>query len=140
MSGDDKKLIEKAKDKLKNGYKEPFHTAAAALRTKSGKIITAMNAHHYSGFLCAEMSALNLAIEQSAGKLDTIVCVKYRGEPKKPEVINTCGKCRQILIEFAPEIKLIVVDEKRTLKKKSIFDLLPYPYIQSSTRKTWDEG
>jgi cytidine deaminase len=139
MNIKDKELIERAKDRLKKGYKEPFYTAATALRTESGEIITAMNAHHYSGFLCAEMSALNLAFEQSAGKLDTIVCVKYRGKPKKPEIINACGKCRQILLEFAPELKVIVVDGKQVLKK-SISDLLPYPYIQTSTIKVWNES
>ncbi|MFB6559052.1 cytidine deaminase family protein [Streptomyces sp. NPDC058682] len=100
------------------------HTVAAAARARDGRIITAMNAYHFTGGPCAELVLIGTAAAQGAYALDTIVAVGDRDRG----ILPPCGRCRQVLLDYFPAIEVIVAvgDRPRTL---SITDLLPESYV-----------
>jgi cytidine deaminase len=139
MNKQDKELLKKATEVLREHYLESRHTAAAAARLKDGAIITAINSQHFTGFVCAETALLNLVINQKNPEIDTIVCVHYKHGTKKAEMVNPCGKCRQILLEYSPGVSFLVSDKDRIMKMP-VADLLPYAYVQSHTKRIWNEN
>ena len=126
----EEKLITAAKDRLLGDYSEPRHTVSAAALLNTGETLTSINSFHYSGFLCAETSLLNLAIDQRK-TIEKIVCVKKSREDGSLLVVNSCGKCRQILIEYCPDIKFLM-QTKSGIKELSPDDVLPHAYVRSS--------
>lgn len=129
MSDNDAELIEAASQLLRKKYEDPRHTVASALRTKTGEIFTAVNSHHFNAFVCAEMSVLDIAINQGRGNVETLVAVHYRDSKGTIGVVNSCGKCRQIILDYAPETELLI-EENGKLAKKSISELLPFAYYK----------
>ncbi len=113
-------------DFLQKRYKKPLHTVAAAIRTKSDKVYLGTNIDHFSGYVCAETSALAMAM--NAGETEFVNIVAVRREPDGTlGIANPCGKCRQILHDYTPNIKVLVRDQ--TGKKiKTIEELLPYSF------------
>jgi cytidine deaminase len=93
---------------------------AAAARARDGRIVTAVNAYHFTGGPCAELVVIGAAAAQGAYELDTIVAVGDRDRG----VIPPCGRCRQVLLDYFPTIKVIVGN--RTVP---ITDLLPETYV-----------
>ncbi|WP_376773455.1 hypothetical protein [Nonomuraea endophytica] len=74
------------------------HTMAAAARARNGRIITAVNAYHFTGGPCAELVVIGAAAAQGAHELDTIVAVGDR----ERGVVPPCGRCRQVLLDYFP--------------------------------------
>ncbi|MGI3203049.1 cytidine deaminase family protein [Streptomyces sp. GLT-R25] len=100
------------------------HTMAAAARTRDGRIVTAVNAYHFTGGPCAELVLIGTAAAQGAYDLDTIVAVGDRGRG----VVPPCGRCRQVLLDYFPALQVIVGtnDDLRTVP---VTALLPESYI-----------
>jgi cytidine deaminase len=97
---------------------------AAAARAPDGRIVTAVNAYHFTGGPCAELVLIGAAAAQGAYDLDTIVAVGDRDRG----VVPPCGRCRQVLLDYFPALKVIVGadDHVRTVP---ITDLLPESYV-----------
>ena len=119
-------LVEKATRLLEERYMEPYHTAASVIVAKDGTEYVGINIDHFSGYLCAETSALASAINDGQAEFDTIVAVG-KNLHNGFDIVNPCGKCRQLLHDFAPDVKVIVKegDEVMTL---DINRLLPYGF------------
>ena len=119
-------LIRKAKGVIEKKYMAPYHTVSAVLITKDGREYAGINIDHFSGYLCAETSALAAAINDGVMEFDQIVAV---GKTKDDQfdVVNPCGKCRQLLHDFAPGISVIVHDGN-VVKTVPIDELLPYGF------------
>ncbi|MFI6994336.1 cytidine deaminase [Nonomuraea wenchangensis] len=100
------------------------HTMAAAARNQDGRIITAVNAYHFTGGPCAELVLIGTAAAQGAYDLDTIVAVGDRDRG----VVPPCGRCRQVLLDYFPALKVIVGTSDK-LRTVSIADLLPESYV-----------
>ncbi|MEU0646473.1 cytidine deaminase [Streptomyces umbrinus] len=100
------------------------HTMAAAARTRDGRIVTAVNAYHFTGGPCAELVLIGTAAAQGAYDLDTIVAVGDRDRG----VVPPCGRCRQVLLDYFPALQVIVGtnDDLRTVP---VTALLPESYI-----------
>ncbi|MFK0239183.1 cytidine deaminase family protein [Streptomyces vinaceus] len=100
------------------------HTVAAAARARDGRIVTAVNAYHFTGGPCAELVLIGTAAARGVYELDTIVAVGDRDRG----VIPPCGRCRQVLLDYFPTVKVIVGnhDHARTVP---IPDLLPESYV-----------
>jgi len=64
---------------------------------------------------------------KSAGEreFDTIVAVL--GDAPN-HLLPPCGNCRQMLLDYNPEIKVILNDENLNVVKVAISDLLPLAY------------
>jgi cytidine deaminase len=126
MSDEDKRLIDMATKLLDERYAPPVHSVAAAIRTKSGEVITGVNIDHFTMFVCAETSALDEAINNKIYDIDTVVAVRKNADGET-SVANMCGKCRQIFHDYAPGVKVIVTDHEQPMVK-TIDELLPFSF------------
>jgi cytidine deaminase len=120
----DHELISAAADVARTRCRGDNHTMASAARARDGRIITAVNAYHFNGGPCAELVVIGAAAAQGAYELETIVAVGDRDRG----VVPPCGRCRQVLLDYFPELKVIVGagDQLRTV---SITELLPETYV-----------
>ena len=119
-------LIQKAKDILEARYMEPYHTVAAIVLAKDGKERSGVNIDHFSGYLCAEAAALAGAINDGQTEFDRVVAVG-KNDNDYFDVVNACGKCRQLLHDFAPGIN-VIVKENGNETVVPIDALLPYGF------------
>lgn len=118
----DHELVEAAAEVARTRCRGDNHTMAAAARARDGRIVTAVNAYHFTGGPCAELVVIGTAAAQGAYELDTIVAV---GDHDRG-VVPPCGRCRQVLLDYFPSIKVIVGTEPRAVP---IADLLPKTYV-----------
>ncbi|MGX1128669.1 cytidine deaminase [Streptomyces glaucescens] len=100
------------------------HTMAAAARARDGRIITAVNAYHFTGGPCAELVLIGTAAAQGVYELDTIVAVGDRNRG----VVPPCGRCRQVLLDYFPALNVIVGEDDR-IRTVRITALLPESYV-----------
>lgn len=120
----DRELIEAAAHVARTRCRGDNHTMAAAARARDGRIITAVNAYHFTGGPCAELVLIGAAAAQGAYELDTIVAVGDRDRG----VVPPCGRCRQVLLDYFPSLEVIVGAAGRT-RTVPIADLLPATYV-----------
>ncbi|SNX65962.1 cytidine deaminase [Streptomyces sp. TLI_55] len=122
----DHELIEAAARIARTRCRGDNHTMAAAARAADGRIVTAVNAYHFTGGPCAELVVIGTAAAQGAYDLDTIVAVGDRDRG----VVSPCGRCRQVLFDYFPTLKVIVGngDHLRTIP---VAELLPETYVWS---------
>lgn len=117
-----RKLIDAALNARQKAYAPYSHyTVGAAILSSSGKIFPGANVENavYPLTICAERSAVSRAVSDGERKFTAIaIATKNGGMP--------CGACRQVLIEFGPQILVIVVDENgKVLHESPVSDLLP---------------
>lgn len=117
------RLVEKALEARKQSY-SPYSKFAvgAALEAEDGTVITGANVENasYGLSICAERVALVKAISQGIKKFKKMAVVADTPEPVPP-----CGMCRQMLIEFAPDLELILANLKGQAETVSLNKLLP---------------
>ncbi|WP_405773864.1 cytidine deaminase family protein [Streptomyces sp. NBC_00859] len=120
----DRELIEAAAHLARTRCRGDNHTMAAAARSLDGRIITAVNVYHFTGGPCAESVLIGAAAAQGVYELDTIVAV---GDHERG-VVPPCGRCRQVLLDYFPALKVIVGEDDR-VRTVLITDLLPESYV-----------
>lgn len=120
----DRELVRAAAHVARTRCRGDNHTMAAAGRARDGRIITAVNAYHFTGGPCAELVLIGAAAAQGVYELDTIVAVGDRDRG----VVPPCGRCRQVLLDYFPALKVIVGNDER-LRTVLIADLLPESYV-----------
>lgn len=118
-------LHQQASTLLDEKYYPPVHSAAAALRAKTGETFVATNIDHFSGFVCAETAALSAAINSGVYEFEQIVAVRKNKE-KITIVANMCGKCRQIFHDYAPGVQVMMDDGEL----KTIEQILPNAFMR----------
>ncbi|MEV6563655.1 cytidine deaminase [Streptomyces kronopolitis] len=120
----DRELIEAAAHVARTRCRGDNHTVAAAARARDGRIVTAVNAYHFTGGPCAELVLIGAAAAQGVYELDTLVAVGDR----ERGVLPPCGRCRQALLDYFPTLEVIVGagDRVRTVP---VTDLLPETYV-----------
>lgn len=132
MTQEDYILIEEARNIIKKHYKHSRHQIGAAIRTKSGKIITAINIEAYlrKMDICAEAIAIGKALLEDEDEFEAIVAVRHphpHEELKEIKIVSPCGMCRELIYDYGPDIK-VIIQNKDKLEKYCIGDLLPYKY------------
>ena len=119
--------IVKAAQKAKRNSYSPYSKfrIGAAVLTQSGKIFTGCNIENssFSLTICAERTALFKAISESQKKFKVIAIAS-----DKNEFITPCGACRQVLLELAGNIDVILVNGKGKSKTTKLATLLPMPF------------
>ena len=126
-------LFDKAKTMLNFSYApySHFHVGAALL-TKDGNIYTGCNIENaaYGPSNCAERTAFFKAVSEGILKFDAIM---VGGVPngKIKDYCPPCGVCRQVMMEFAPELTVICLNKKGESKKFALKELLPYGFDQT---------
>lgn len=123
----DRTLVERASELVAAHADGDRHTVAAAARDADGRIVTGLNVYHFTGGPCAELVLLGNAAAAGLGRLDTIVAVADcdRG------ILAPCGRCRQVLFDYQPRIRVIVSFEGR-LRVLPVEDLLPMANLWTS--------
>src|SRR3954469_18026638 len=132
LTGDDHELIAAANAVLERHYRPFWHTVAAALRSKDGRIWTGVHIGTTVGRLaiCAEAVALGRAILDGDGTVQTAVAIRHpkpEEEDRELAVVPPCGGCREMLLDHAPEA-MVIVRDANGLIKLPVRTLLPLPY------------
>jgi len=126
----EKELIEKAKRARLKAY-APYSNfkVGAALLTRSGKVYTGANVENstYGLTVCAERLAVFKAVNKGDKELVKIVVVTDRNPPVTP-----CGACRQVLSEFAKNLKIVCANLKGKIERYSLKELLPEAFEERS--------
>ncbi|MGW5372076.1 cytidine deaminase [Streptomyces sp. NPDC004009] len=120
----DHELVEAAADVARTRCRGDDHTMAAAARARDGRIVTAVNAYHFTGGPCAELVVIGAAAAQGAYELETMVAVGDRDRG----VVPPCGRCRQVLLDYFPALRVIVAGADG-LRAVPVPDLLPESYV-----------
>ncbi|MEW2559040.1 MULTISPECIES: cytidine deaminase family protein [Streptomyces] len=120
----DHELVQAAAEVARTRCRGDNHTVAAAGRAGDGRIVTAVNAYHFTGGPCAELVLIGAAAAQGVYELDTIVAV---GDGDRG-VIPPCGRCRQALLDYFPRIGVIVGEGDR-IRTVPVTALLPESYV-----------
>lgn len=120
-------LIEAAKLARKRAYApySGFRVGAAVL-CPDGAVFDGANVENavYGESICAERVAVYKAVSEGRNEFKAIAVVCGGAEPCYP-----CGSCRQVLVEFNPEMTVIMAsaDGSRVLEAKAS-QLLPHAF------------
>ena len=126
ITQEDQALIQTALCTLEKNFDDGVynHTVAAAVRCKDGRVYSGVNCDGIHGS-CAEYITMGIAVSAGEREFETIVAV----HEKAPNgLLAPCGNCRQMLIEYAPDIKVILNNDHNEIIKVSIKDLLPFAW------------
>ncbi len=135
LPAEDDALLEAATDLIRRRYAVGRHHIAAALRTRSGKIVTGLHLDTYVGraSVCAEAVAVGQAMADGAGAADPITAIISVRHPRPTEanqsiqVVAPCGICREMLRDFAPDAR-VILNVDGALASYTTADLLPLKY------------
>ncbi len=126
----EKELIEKAKKARLKAY-APYSDfkVGAALLTKRGKVYTGANVENstFGLTVCAERIAVFKAVNRGDKNLVKIAIVADKNPPVTP-----CGACRQVLAEFAKDLKIVCANLKGKVERYSLKELLPEAFEKGS--------
>jgi cytidine deaminase len=105
-----------------SGYK-----VGAALRGKPGRVYTGCNVENaaYGSSMCAERTAIFKAVSEGEREFEAIAVVTENGG-------SPCGACRQVMMEFAPGMTVIIADTQGQARVTTVRDLLPDEFILKS--------
>ena len=95
----------------------------AALLCADGTVFTGCNVENaaYGSTICAERTALLKAV--SEGHRDDWEAIAIAG--KGTDYCWPCGSCRQMLYEFAPDLKILAARGDGSFRTASLAELLP---------------
>ena len=116
----DDTLLTLAREAMKQSY-SPYssYPVGAALHCIDGRIFTGCNVENASFGLsnCAERTAVFKAVSEGAREFD-VIAIAANTKPWP------CGACRQVLNEFAPDIRVLVTWGEQT-EERTLRELLP---------------
>lgn len=125
-------LREAALRALDNAY-APYSSfrVGAALRTRGGEIVIGCNMENsaYGLAICAETLAVASAVSQGLTDFEEIAIATEDSEPTPP-----CGACRQVLNEFAPNIKVSSYTRDGKEAVWTLEELLPHAFALNPSR------
>ena len=103
----------------------------AALRTDGGDIFTGCNVENASLGLtqCAERAALSRAVAEGARSFTAVIITSSFADPLLP-----CGACRQVLREFAEDLRIVSVGMGGARSERTLGELLPEAFAPDDLR------
>lgn len=106
-----------------NAYAPYSHFRVGAAILADGRIFAGCNVENaaYPVGICAERAALAQAVANGCQKLEALVLVT--DSPATP-----CGMCRQALVEFNSELRILMVCEQ-VEAQATLGQLLPDPFF-----------
>jgi cytidine deaminase len=129
---DEKTIIKLLYDKKKEAlalYSK--FKVSSILITKDDQMFSGVNieSSSYGLTICAERVALFKALSEGYRKFREIHIMSDLKEPCPP-----CGACRQVLMDFAPEIKVVMHTVEGQKKESSLDELLPYAFRKENLK------
>ena len=129
----DQELARRALEMRKFSYAPYSHFAVgAALLCEDGTVFTGCNVENaaYGSTLCAERTALVKAVSEGRTTGWTTLAIAGSGE----DLCWPCGACRQMLYEFAPNLRVLAVDRHGRFQQAGLWELLPMGFGPASLK------
>lgn len=123
----DQALVNMAFEMHRYSYVPYSHfPVGAALLCADGTVFTGCNVENaaYGSTICAERTALVKAV--SEGHRDDFVAIAIAGQGE--DYCWPCGPCRQMLFEFAPNLRVLVARKDGDFIAMTLSDLLPHGF------------
>lgn len=121
----DAELLERACAMLDHSY-APYskYRVGACLLCEDGRLFAGCNIENasYGATICAERAAVSQAVSSGARRFLAIAIASDEGYPWP------CGVCRQVLHEFAPDLRVICGNRKGEAQVLSLRELLPHGF------------
>ncbi|MDR3277384.1 MAG: cytidine deaminase [Oscillospiraceae bacterium] len=125
----DRNLIERAEAAMKNSY-SPYSKfpVGAAIECADGTVFTGCNIENaaFGATVCAEASAIASAVAAGHRGFRRIAVTSGGSSYCLP-----CGNCRQLLLEFAPQLEVLCSRGDGRYVSYSLASLLPAPFDKS---------
>ena len=119
-------LCQKAMEMLDMAYVPYSHfPVGAALECSDGTVFTGCNVENaaYGSTICAERTAIVKAVSEGYREF---VRIAIAGKSK--DFCVPCGSCRQVMMEFSPEMEVICLNGAGESKTFALRELLPYGF------------
>lgn len=119
----DQELVARAIAMEERSYAPYSHfPVGAALLCEDGTVFTGCNVENaaYGSSICAERTALVKAVSEGRRTGWTALAVAGQGE----DYCWPCGACRQMLYEFAPNLRILAVRGDGTWQEAKLSQLL----------------
>jgi deoxyribose-phosphate aldolase len=130
----DASLVESAQHAKERAY-APYSRfrVGAALATAGGEVYRGANVENasYGLTVCAERVAIAHAVSRGGQEFVAIAIAT-----DSPEFVYPCGACLQVMSEFVPDLRIILVNGKGETRVTSLRELLPSPFQRQSGRLT----
>lgn len=130
---DDLKLLEMAREARERAY-VPYSRfkVGAALLCKDGTVVTGCNIENASYGLtcCAERTAIFKAVSEGRRDFEAIAVI---GDTEG--VCAPCGACRQVMAEFAPNMRVIIGNLRGQVVTMSVSEMLPLAFTPADLEK-----
>ncbi|SDL41180.1 cytidine deaminase [Halarsenatibacter silvermanii] len=119
-------IIDEARKARENAY-VPYSNfrVGAAVLTAGGELFTGCNVENAALGLtnCAERTAIFSAVASGHQDFAALAVIADTDRPVSP-----CGSCRQVLVEFNPEMEVIMASDGGEYRKTKASELLPYNF------------
>lgn len=133
---DDQKLLELAREAMQKSY-SPYsgYPVGAALLSADGRVFQGCNIENASFGLtnCAERTAVFKAVSEGVCEFTAIAIASKVSAPWP------CGACRQVLNEFAPDIRVLVTWGDGLVAEEPLSTLLPHGFGPKSLKGTEEQ-
>lgn len=118
-------LIQRARAVRQRAY-VPYsnYRVGVALLTDSGQVFEGVNVENaaYPSTICAERTAIFTAITDGQQRFQMMVIATENGGAP-------CGACRQVMREFAPDLRVVTVNEEgEVVLNTTLAELLPHSF------------
>jgi cytidine deaminase len=123
----DQFLVRSAERYIREHYKKGRHHVACVLQCDERQY-WGLHIDSPGYDVCAESVAIANALMAGEKTFHKLVAVRWNGDAlSRPEIVAPCGDCRQLLVQYAPELTVIIESSNETSSVRAS-DLLPWPY------------
>ena len=126
-------LKESAYNMVNTAYAPYSHfPVGAALECEDGTVFTGCNVENavYPAGICAERNAISHAVSQGQTRYSRIV-IASRGK----DFCVPCGICRQVMLEFSPDMEVVCLNGDGEEESFFLRDLLPHGFSPRNLEK-----
>ncbi len=127
LTTEDELLLNEARQIIALRQRQDWHHVGCALRTRSGKVFSAVHLEAYIGrvAVCAEAVAIGMGAAAGDTDIELIVAVNRAGD-----VVAPCGMCRELISDYAPQAEVLVPSATGPTRVQ-VSVLLPNKYARS---------
>lgn len=132
----DERLVDHAVDAARDAFspaedgrfEHSAHIVTAAVETVDGDYHTAASLPASVGraSTCAEPGAIGAAVAAGAREFERITAVEHpRSDTDNVEIIPPCGVCRELVVDYGEDVRVLVKTEDGEVGAVPAVDLLP---------------